>query len=115
MGGRTFTVLFNSFSFVAVVVNLFLAVLCSCGCNGLSLVAGSEGYSLFPMHRLLTVVASLAAEHGLWGSRTPVDSAHKLWSRGSVVVAHSHSCPVACGIFPDQGWNPGPLHWQADS
>lgn len=39
--GRTFTVLFNSFSFVVVVVNLFLAVLCSCGCNGLSLVAGA--------------------------------------------------------------------------
>ena len=25
------------------------------------------------------------------------------------------SCPVACGIFPDQGWNPCPLHWQGDS
>ena len=22
---------------------------------------------------------------------------------------------MACGIFPDQGWNPNPLHWQADS
>ena len=26
-----------------------------------------------------------------------------------------HSCPVACGIFPDQGSNPRLLHWQADS
>ena len=34
---------------------------------------------------------------------------------GSVVVAHGHSCSVACGIFPDQGSNPRPLHWQADS
>ena len=34
---------------------------------------------------------------------------------GSVVVAHGPSCSVACGIFPDQGWNPRPLHWQADS
>ena len=25
------------------------------------------------------------------------------------------SCSVACGIFPDQGSNPCPLHWQADS
>ena len=25
------------------------------------------------------------------------------------------SCSTACGIFPDQGSNPGPLHWQADS
>ena len=34
---------------------------------------------------------------------------------GSVVVAHWPSCSVACGIFPDQGSNPCPLHWQADS
>ena len=33
---------------------------------------------------------------------------------GSVVVAHGPSCSVACGIFPDQGSNPCPLHWQAD-
>ena len=25
------------------------------------------------------------------------------------------SCSRACGIFPDQGSNPYPLHWQADS
>ena len=34
---------------------------------------------------------------------------------GSVVVAHGLSCSAACGIFPDQGLNPCPLHWQADS
>ena len=34
---------------------------------------------------------------------------------GSVVVAHGPSCFAACGIFPDQGTNPCPLHWQADS
>ena len=34
---------------------------------------------------------------------------------GSVVVAHGLSCSVACGILPDQGSNPCPLHWQADS
>ena len=33
----------------------------------------------------------------------------------SVVVAHGPSCLAACGIFPDQGSNPCPLHWQADS
>ena len=46
--------------------------------HGLSLVAGSEGYSLFAVRRLLAVVASLAVEHGLWGLRTSVISAHKL-------------------------------------
>ena len=34
---------------------------------------------------------------------------------GSVVVAHGPNCSAACGIFPDQGLNPRPLHWQADS
>ena len=34
---------------------------------------------------------------------------------GSVVVAHGCRCSAACGIFPDQGSNPCPLHWQADS
>ena len=43
-----------------------------------------------------------------------------LWSTGSrcagsVIVAHGPSCSAACGIFPDQGPNPCPLHWQADS
>ena len=33
----------------------------------------------------------------------------------SVVVAHGLSYPKACGIFPDLGSNPCPLHWQADS
>ena len=34
---------------------------------------------------------------------------------GTVIVAHGPSCSAACGIFPDQGSNPCPLHWQADS
>ena len=34
---------------------------------------------------------------------------------GSVIVAHGPSCSAACGIFPDQGSNRCPLHWQADS
>ena len=34
---------------------------------------------------------------------------------GSVVVAHGPSCSMACGIFPDQGSNLCPQHWQVDS
>ena len=34
---------------------------------------------------------------------------------GAVVVVHRSSCSAACGVFPDQGSNPCPLHWQADS
>ena len=69
--------------------------------RGLSLVAASGGHS-----------SSWCA--GLSLSR-PL-----LWSTssrrtGSVVVAHGPSCSAAHGIFPDQGSNPRPLHWQADS
>ena len=66
-------------------------------------------------------VASPIAEHGLQVQGPP-----QLWRAGlvapsscgawvSVVVAHGLSCSVACGILPDQGLNPCPLHWQADS
>ena len=34
---------------------------------------------------------------------------------GSVIVAHGPSCSAARGIFPYQGSNLCPLHWQADS
>ena len=33
---------------------------------------------------------------------------------GSATVAHGPSRSAARGIFPDQGSNPCPLHWQAD-
>ena len=35
-----------------------------------------------------------------WGS---VAVASRLWSTGSIVVAHGLSCSVTCGIFLDQG------------
>ena len=31
-----------------------------------------------------------------------------------MVGAHGLSCPAACVIFPDQGLNLRPLHWQVD-
>ena len=34
---------------------------------------------------------------------------------GAAVKAQGLSYPAACGIFPDQGWNPCPLHRQAGS
>ena len=70
---------------------LLLSYLLIFGCIALS------GFSLVAVPRLLIVVASLVLEH-------------RLWSLGSTVVAHGVSCPAACGIFPDQGSNPGPLH-----
>ena len=103
-------------------IYLFLAVLglrccaqafCSCGELGLLFVA---------VRGLLIAVAFLVVEHELqacglqqlWYMGSVV-VAHGLQSVGSLVVAHGLSCSVACGIFPDQGSNPCPLHWQADS
>ena len=63
----------------------------------------SRGCSPAARLGLLIVVGSLGAEQVLCGA----------WA--SVVVAHRLSCPVACGIFLDQGWNLYPLHWQAYS
>ena len=40
---------------------------------------------------------------------------HGLQLVGSAAVAHGLSCAMACGIFPDQGSIPWPLHWQGDS
>ena len=48
-----------------VVFFFFLAVLSLCCHTGLSLVAANPGYSLVAVHRLLTAVSSLCAEHGL--------------------------------------------------
>ena len=63
---------------------------------------GKWGPPFIAVRRPLTIAASLVAEHGLRRA-------------GSVVVAHGPSCSAACGIFPDQGSNPCPLHWQVDS
>ena len=83
-------------------VYLFLAALGLCCYAWAFSSCGERGLLFVAVRGLLIVVASLVAEHGLR-------------SAGSVVVAHGLSCSAACGIFPDQGSNPCPLHWQADS
>ena len=63
---------------------------------------GKRGPLFIAVRGPLTIAAFLV---GSTGSRRA----------GSVVVAHGPSCSAAGGIFPDQGSNPCPLHWQADS
>ena len=70
--------------------------------RGLSLVAASGGHS-----------SSRCAGHSL--SRPLLLRSTGSRHAGSVDVAHGPSCSAACGIFPDQGSNPCPLCWQADS
>ena len=95
---------FNSFSkniFIYLFIYLWLCwVLVSV--RGLSLVVASGGHS-----------SSRCA--GLSLSRPLLLRSTGSRRAGSVTVAHGPSRSVACGIFPDQGSNPCPLHWQADS
>ena len=69
---------------------------------GLSLVAASGGHSSLRCAGLSLLRPLLLRSTG---SRCA----------GSVIVAHGPSCSAACGILLDQGSNPCPLHWQADS
>ena len=69
--------------------------------RGLSLVVASGGHS-----------SSRCA--GLSPSRPLLLRSTRSRCASSVIVAHGPSCSAACGIFPDQGSNPCPLHWQAD-
>ena len=70
--------------------------------RGLSLVAASGGRS-----------SSRCA--GLSLSRPRLLRSTGSRRAGSAIVAHGPRCSAACGIFPDQGSNPCPLHQQADS
>ena len=69
---------------------------------GLSLVVASAGHSS-------------SRRAGLSLSRPLLLRSRGSRRSGSVVVAHGPSRSAACGILPDQGSNPCPLHWQADS
>ena len=89
----------NSFFFF---INLFIYLFLLCwvfvSVRGLSLVAASGGHSSLQC-------AGLSLSRPLLLQSTGSRRA------GSVVVAHGCSCSAACGIFPDQGSNPCPLHW----
>ena len=91
-----FFFIINEFIFYFCLYWVFVSV------RGLSPVAVSGGYS---SSRCAGLSLSWPLPLRSTGSR----------HAGSVVVAHGLSCSAACGIFPDQGLNPCPLHWQADS
>ena len=74
------------------------------GCAEFSLL--SEGFSLVMVSRDYSE---------LWFMGFSLQSLLLLQLMDSVVVAHDLICPVARGIFPEQGLNPCPLHWQVDS
>ena len=100
----SFFFFFLTFGFIFIFILLIYLWLCWVFVSvwGLSLVAASGGHSSSPC-------AGLSLSRPLLLRSTGSRRA------GSVILAHGPSCSAACGIFPDQGSNPCPLHWQADS
>ena len=75
------------------------------------------GSSLLHMVLLQFRQAGVTLRCSAWASHRSGSSceaqAPDAWA--SAVVAHWLSCPMACGIFSDQGSNPGILNSKADS
>ena len=96
-----FSFLFFSFNFIYLFIYLWLCwVFVSVRGRSLGVASGghsSSRYAGLSLSRPLLLRST--------GSRRA----------GSAIVAHRPSSSAACGIFPDQGLNPCPLHWQADS
>ena len=103
-----------SFIFFNKFIYLFLAALGLHCCARAFSSCGEWGPLFVAVRGLLIAVASRCGARAL-GAWASVVVACGLQSAGSVVVAHRFSCSVACEIFPDQGSNPCPLHWQEDS
>ena len=75
---------------------------------------------VFVSVRGLSPVAASGGHSSSWCAGLSLSWPLLLWSTGSrradsAVVAHGPSCSAACGILPDQGSSPRPLHQQADS
>ena len=91
------------------IYDLFLAVPGLRCCTGFSAVVVSGSYSVVAVYRLRWLWSTAL------GSGVSVVLVPKLYGTGSVAVGHRLHCSAVYGIFPDQGWNPCFLHWQADS
>ena len=78
---------------------------------------GCTGSSLLSADFLWLWRARATLRYGAQASRWSGFSCCGAWALewASVVVVHGFSCSTARGIFLDQGLNPCPLHWQADS
>ena len=83
--------------------------LCCCA-QGFSLLVESGGYCLVAARQLLILVVSLVSEHRLQAFRLQY-----LQLMGLAVVVPRLGCSEACGMFPDQGSNPHPLHCKMGS
>ena len=113
------------FFFFLIFKNLFILFIF--GCIGsslmrwLSLVAASRGYSLllcagFSLRWLLLLQSTGSRCANLVAVASGLSSCGlRALERRLSSLVHGLSCSEACGIFPDQGSNLCPLHWQTDS
>ena len=69
-------------------------------------------FFFFWLHWVFVAAVRGYSGYSAWTSHCGTQT---LGIQASVVVAHRFSCSVVCAVFPDQGLNPCPLHWQADS
>ena len=112
----------HSFFFFFLII-LLLAVLGLRCCTGAFSSCSKRGLLFVVVRVLLIAVASLCCGAQALGTRASVLVARGLSSCSSRALerrlsscgTHRLNCSVACGIFPDQGSNPCPLHWQVDS
>ena len=84
---------------------LYLAALGLCRLAWAFSNCREQGLLLTVVLRHLIAVACLVTE-----LRLEALGLQSLQHTGSVAVVHGLSCPMACGIFLDQGSNPCPLH-----
>ena len=76
-------------------IGLFLTVLGLCCCSQALSSSGEQG--------LLSSCGAQASHAGGFSCC------------GAHALGHRLSCPEVCGLLPDQGSNPCPLHWHVDS
>ena len=95
--------MYQFFSVVYILLFIYLAVLGFHYCTRTFSSCDEQGLLFAVVLGLLIAVASLVVEHRL----------ESTWVSG--VEACGLSCPLACGIFLDQGLNLCLLHWQVDS
>ena len=104
--GVSLSVMGFTFSFFFFLIFIYLFIYGCAGslflCEGSLLVVASGGHS---SSRCADLSLSQPILLRSTGSRRA----------GSVIVAHGPSRSAARGILPDQGSNPCPPHWQADS
>ena len=99
-----------------------MVVLGHCCCAQAFSSCGERGLLFVAVCGLLIAVASLCCRAWALGAWASVVVPCGLSSSSSRALEHrlsscgaGLSCSEACGIFPDQGSNPCPLHWQVDS